>query len=101
MGKASRIKKEKRMGVGMIIQPKPQKPKMDSTLVEAYVRGRNVGEKQGKIDGYAEAITNYHVWTEDIDKHVKGIGPKMKMAIEEYFAIKMQETIDKNKNNKK
>lgn len=101
MGKASRLKKEKRLGTTeMKIQQEQQKAMMDPLLIEAYTRGRMVGERQGKIDGYEQAIMMFHHWTEDIDNRVKGIGPKMKTAIEEYFAIKMQETIDKNKNNK-
>lgn len=95
MGKSSRIKKEKRMVTENLIQPKPT---MDPKLVEAYVRGRNVGEKQGKIEGYERAIMMFNDWIEEIDKQAPGIGPKTKLAILEYIASKMHETINKNKN---
>lgn len=87
MGKASRLKKEK------TLQPQAMNP----VLMEAFIRGRNAGEKTGKVDGYAEAMTKYHVWTDEIDQHVKGIGPKMKAQIEEYYAKRIQENIEKNK----
>lgn len=89
MGKASRVKKEKAI-------KEIEKRTMDPKMIEAYVKGRNIGEYNGKIDGYAEAITKFHIWTEEIDQRVKGIGPGTKRLIEEYFASRIEETIKKN-----
>lgn len=89
MGKASRLKKEKKIQV--------EKPQMISPeLIEAYVRGRKIGV----VDGFSEAMTNYHTWTDEIDKHVKGIGPGIKALIEEYFANRIRESINKNTHKK-
>lgn len=94
MGKKSNLKKQKRTGQ---LQP-PVKPKpMDPVLVEAYVRGRTVGVKEGKVDGIAEIMTMFDNWIEDIDSKVKGIGPKTKLDIQMYFADRIQESISKNK----
>jgi hypothetical protein len=97
MGKASRIKKEKQAkAVTSVNKP----PLMEMKLVEAYERGRNVGIKEGKAEGIAEIMMKYHNWAEEIDKHVKGIGPATKLAIIQYFAERIQESIEKNKSKK-
>jgi hypothetical protein len=98
MGKKSNLKKQRKNEPVQtsVISPKP----MDPVLVQAYVRGRTVGIKEGKIDGIAEIMTMFDNWIEEIDKKVKGIGPKTKLDIQMYFADCIKESITKNKGKK-
>jgi hypothetical protein len=93
MGRKSNAKKQKKNEQSQVlVKPKP----MDPVLVEAYVRGRTVGIKEGKVDGIAEIMTMFDNWIEDIDTRVKGIGPKTKLDIQMYFADRIKESIAKN-----
>jgi hypothetical protein len=94
MGRKSNSKKQNKNEQLQIPvnSPKP----MDPVLVQAYVRGRTVGIKEGKVDGIAEIMTMFDNWIEDIDTRVKGIGPKTKLDIQMYFADRIKESIVKN-----
>lgn len=89
MGKKNRIKKQKQQ---MTAAQKP--PLMDPTLIKAYTRGRDIGYRDGRVEGAAEVFMLFSEFVEDIDKHVKGIGPKTKIDIELYLANKIKETVE-------
>jgi hypothetical protein len=95
MGKKSNLKKQRRSQPIQVGTSKPST--MDPVLIEAYVKGRTVGIKQGKVDGIAEIMTMFDQWIDEMDKRVKGIGPKTKMDIQMYFADRIKESIEKNK----
>jgi hypothetical protein len=94
MGKQSKVKKAKQ--VNKIISANRPKT-MDPVLIKAFVSGRESGIKEGKVDGIAEIIMKYDLWTEEMDQHIKGVGPVTKQAIREYFAERIRETIEQNK----
>lgn len=93
MGKKSNLKKQRKSQPVQIGASNP--PTMDPVLIEAYVRGRTVGIKEGKVDGIAEIMTLFDQWIDEID--IKGIGPQRKLEIQMYFADRIKESINKNK----
>lgn len=95
MGKKSRLKKERRE---MAAAPKTKLPSlMDPKLIEAYTKGRSVGLHEGKVEGVAETMTLFDKWIDEIDQHIKGIGPKKKLEIEMYLGDRIKEVINNNK----
>jgi flagellar biosynthesis/type III secretory pathway protein FliH len=93
--------KKKKMKVS--VQTK-QAPTMDPLLIKSFARGREAGMREGKIegkiDGMSEMMNLFHEWTEDMDKHVKGVGPVIKQEITLYFANCIKEQIRKQLENK-
>lgn len=90
------------MGKKKTVQNIPSKiPAMDPVLIKAFSRGRESGYKEGreegKVEGMAEVMTFFHIWTENIDSYIKGIGPMKKADIQNYFAERMKESIERNK----
>lgn len=92
MGKKSRLKKQRQEKTAPKLPPK-----ISPELIEAYTRGRAVGEKEGRTDGAAEVMILFNGWLQEIDQHVKGIGPKKKLELEKYFANRLRETVAGNK----
>lgn len=94
MGRKSRLKKDRRLAPGKnqaIIddQAKLKPAPMDPVLIEAYVKGRTVGEQQGRAQGIEEAVMLYAEWIDTIDE-VKGVGPQIKENIFQYLNDKMR-----------
>lgn len=92
MGKQGKMKKKQRE-----LNNTQQNKSMDPVLIKAYVHGREIGIKEGRIEGIAEIMTKFHVWVEEVDGEVKGIGPYTKQLLRDYFAKKIEESIHKNK----
>ena len=94
MGKKNRIKKEKAaLQTGTLAAAK-KPPLMDPVLIKAYTSGRSVGEKEGRVNGAADMMMLFNKWIQEIDQHVKGIGPKKKLEIEKYLGDRIKETIE-------
>lgn len=93
MGKKSRLKKQRTSE-----QPVSKPALMDPVLIKAYTRGRQVGYKEGSVDGAAQAMMLFNEWLQVIDDHVKGIGPKKKTEIEKYFSDRLKEIYKEKRN---
>ena len=72
---------------------------MDPGLMKAFVRGREAGYKEGKQDGLADMMVLFNGWIVDMDKHVKGVGPKTNENIQVYLGECIRNAIEKNKLN--
>lgn len=89
MGKKSRQKKSKQIQTNLTARSP-----MDPALMEAFTRGRNSGYKNGKVEGLAEMMQLFDKWVDEIETHVKGIGPKTKMEIQYYFAERIKTSVE-------
>ena len=70
---------------------------MDPTLMKAFMSGRDAGFKTGKIEGLSDMMVMFSDWIEEMDQHVKGIGPQRKIEIELYLAQCIKRAVDANK----
>lgn len=89
MGKKKRKQKANQVGntQTMVINKKPAP--MDPALIKSFASGR----KSGYQEGLAKGFLLQNDWIQEIDKHVKGIGPKKKLEIEKYFADRLKAAI--------
>lgn len=90
MGKKSRLKKEKQLKAPTIQKP----PAMDPVLMKAYMSGRSQGIIEGNMEGMAAVFVLFNTWIEEIDQHIKGIGPKTKIEIEKYLADCIKKAVE-------
>lgn len=99
MGRKSNLKKQKKSSPILPVAAEPMNP----SLMKAFVKGRDAGfqsgKQEGKVEGLAEMMMLFSEWTEVMDQHIKGIGPKKKMEIQLFFADRIKESIQKNKLN--
>lgn len=79
------------------IQPQLMKM-METARKMGYEEGKKQAALQSKIEGMSELMISIQTWTNEIDQHVKGIGPKNKELIMFYYAERIKELIEKQMN---
>lgn len=68
---------------------------IDTARRVGFEEGKRQAARQSKIEGMSELMISMQTWTNEIDQHVKGIGPKNKELIMFYYAERIKELIEK------
>ncbi|PGQ88316.1 hypothetical protein [Priestia megaterium] len=103
MGKKKRLQQQRQQKQQAATAGMP--PKMDPALIKAYTSGRKIGVmqgheegiKEGRVQGAAELMVLFNKWVQEIEQHVKGIGPKTKLDIETYFGNRIKESVEEKR----